>query len=192
MLPFLAFANSKPLIGWKRILPASKNTSWGIITNHIASLATLGLMLQLSLIYFFTAISKMGQEIWQNGTALYYILRINDFRASDLNISLTRWGPFVVFVTYLTLAWEFSFPFLIWSRKTRTVIVLVSLLMHFGIFVLMRIDNFSFIMVSFYPLLFTDDELRKGYERFKQILRLDHRPKQGSSSIVMQTERNRP
>jgi hypothetical protein len=175
ILPFLAFSNSHSLVKRKRQAAPPSGTIRGITLNHLSSLSTLGFALQLSLIYLFTAWSKITQEVWQNGTALYYILRLGDFKSSELNILLTEHRWFVVFATYLTLLWEFSFPFLIWFRPVRKYIILLSLFMHLGIFAFMRIDNFSFVMISCYPFLLGNDEIRELRSRISGLFLLKRR-----------------
>ncbi|HXC05429.1 MAG TPA: HTTM domain-containing protein, partial [Bacteroidia bacterium] len=168
MLPFLALAPSVPLIPINPFFQPSSRSAAGIIASHIGMLACLGFMIQLSLIYLFTAWSKFQQDIWLNGTAMYYILRLEDFKASGMNIVLTEHSWIVIPLTYLTLLWEGSLPFLIWFPRTRKITILISILMHVGIFLFMHIDNFSFVMISCYPLAFTNSELRDIYTRIRE------------------------
>lgn len=165
MLPLLAFVQSGSLLknmnGDSYKVPSATTS----IKAHISALAVLGIIIQLCLIYFCSGLAKAMQGIWQNGTALYYILRMEDFRGSALNVMISKNGFFIKFFTYFTIVWELLFAFLIWSKKTKKVIVPIGMLTHIGIFILMRVDNFSFVMLSFYPLLFSDDELKRIYNR---------------------------
>ncbi|XLS28492.1 HTTM domain-containing protein [Flavobacteriaceae bacterium M23B6Z8] len=161
MLPFL-------------LLAATYNLWNGKLNNNFKSrslqiipvLAALGILIEFCLVYFVAGLSKIVQPIWQNGEAMYYVLRIEDFRASDLNIWLTQSAFFVKFSTWFTLFWELTFPFVIWFKKLRNVYLLGGLALHFGIWMLMRIDNFSFVMLSIYPVFFYDHEYRWLYRKY--------------------------
>ncbi len=169
MLPFL-------------LLASTYNLYTGKLTNNfkrpalqlLPALAASGILLEFCLIYFAAGLSKVVQPIWQNGEALYYILRIEDFRASLLNIELTKNAFFVKSATWFTLFWELTFPFAIWHfRRLRNWYLIAGIALHIGIWFLMRIDNFSFVMLSFYPIFFFDAEYRRFYNRYlKRPLRL--------------------
>ncbi len=54
---------------------------------------------------------------------------------------------------WMTVAFETSFPFLVWFRPTRRALLPVGFLMHAGIFALMNVGPFSLVAVAGYPLL---------------------------------------
>lgn len=130
----------------------------------IAGVASIALMIQITFVYFFTSLAKLQGELWLNGTAVYYTMRVSDFMATSLNIPLTENHYFVVLSTYFTLFWEMAFPFLIWFRQTKFYILFFGVLLHLGIWIFMRIDNFSWIMMSSYFIFITDQEYRRLYE----------------------------
>lgn len=156
------------------LLAATYNLWNGKLNNNfkkksfqiIPVLAALGILIEFCLVYFVAGLSKIVQPIWQSGEAMYYVLRIEDFRASNLNIWLTQSAFFVKFSTWFTLFWELTFPFAIWFKKLRNVYLIAGLALHFGIWMLMRIDNFSFVMLSIYPVFFFDHEYRWLYQRY--------------------------
>lgn len=157
------------------LLASTYNLYTGKLNNNfkhralqmIPILAGVGILYEFCLIYFGAGLSKILQPVWQNGEALYYILRIEDFRASNLNIYLTENAFFVKTATWGTLFWELTFPFAIWfSKKIRNWYLVGGIALHIGIWTLMRIDNFSFIMLSFYPVFFFDYEFKAFYERY--------------------------
>ena len=158
------------------LLVTSYNLWNGKLTNNfkkpalqiIPVLAALGVIIEFCLIYFVAGLSKAVQPIWQNGEAMYYILRIEDFRASNLNVWLTQSAFFIKTTTWFTLFWELTFPFVIWFKKFRNIYLLAGIALHIGIWVLMRIDNFSFVMLSIYPVFFYDYEYKKVYKYFSK------------------------
>ncbi|HYG00884.1 MAG TPA: HTTM domain-containing protein [Chryseosolibacter sp.] len=130
----------------------------------IASVAGVALMIQIAFVYFFTSLAKLQGDLWLNGTAVYYTMRVRDFMATPFNITLTESHYFVVLSTYFTLLWEMSFPFLVWFRQTKFYILFFGVLLHLGIWVFMRIDNFSWVMMSSYFIFVTDEEYRSFYQ----------------------------
>ena len=161
MIPLLLLATSFNLITG-RLNNDFKNKT----LKMIPLLALYGIIFEFCLIYFAAGLSKLLQPIWQNGEALYYVLRIEDFRASDLNIWLTKSSFFVKSSTWFTLFWELTFPIAIWFKKLRNWYLLSGIALHIGIWMLMRIDNFSFIMLSIYPIFFADKEYLAFYNKY--------------------------
>ncbi|MFM7430668.1 MAG: HTTM domain-containing protein [Flammeovirgaceae bacterium] len=123
-------------------------------------------MIQICYVYFFTALAKLQGALWLNGTAIYYTMRVDEFRATDWNISLTKNHYFVVLSTYFTLFWELSFSFLIWFRQTKVLIIFFGVILHIGIWIFMRIDNFSWIMIGSYAIFISNDD----YLRLKSLI----------------------
>jgi hypothetical protein len=162
MLPLLLLCSTYNLLTGKRNNQFKRE--W---LQWVPFLAGVGVLYEFCLIYFTAGLSKAVQPVWQSGEALYYILRIEDFRASSLNVALTEYAFFVKGSTWFTLFWELTFPFVIWfSRKIRNLYLLAGIALHIGIWMLMRIDNFSIVMLSIYPVFFLDTEYKVLYRRY--------------------------
>ncbi|MEM6719333.1 MAG: HTTM domain-containing protein [Bacteroidota bacterium] len=161
MIPLLLLASTYNLYNGKL-----NNNFKNEALQLIPILAGIGVIIEFCLVYFAAGLSKMLQPIWQNGEALYYILRIEDFRALNLNIELTKSAFFVKFSTWFTLFWELTFPLAIWFKKLRNIYLIAGIGLHIGIWMLMRIDNFSFVMLSIYPVFFLDAEYEKFYAKY--------------------------
>ena len=159
-LPFLVFADSYSYFKYDiplRILP-NVGALMNKIAMFISRFAIVGLLIQICFVYFFTALAKLQGALWLNGTAIYYTMRVDEFRATDWNIPLTRNHYFVVLSTYFTLIWELSFAFLVWFRQTKFILLLLGVILHLGIWIFMRIDNFSWIMIGSYFVFINDSE----------------------------------
>jgi len=134
----------------------------GIESNYylkkLTAVATLGILIQICIVYFFAGLHKLQGEVWLEGTALYYILNSSDFSAYAINAYITQF-PFLVYaLTWSTIAFQLLFPVFVWFNSTRKIILLIGILLHLGILVFMRIDNFSFIMLACYAVFFTNRE----------------------------------
>lgn len=158
LLPFFFFIQSTSLC-------ATYNAfleKWRIKNNYyldtLHKLAILGIMIQVCYIYLFAGLHKLQGEVWQDGTALYYILNSSDFAAYSLDTLFVQFPFLVYLLTWCTIAFQLTFPFLVWCKKTRKIVLYLGILLHLGILVLMRIDNFSFIMLACYTVFFTDKE----------------------------------
>ena len=159
MLPFLVLACSFNIYNGSMV-NNFKNSNLQLVSK----LAVLGIIIEFCLIYFIAGFSKMMYPVWRNGEALYYILRIEDFRATSLNVWLSESAFFVKFNTWFTLFWELTFPLAIWFRKTRRWYLISGVVLHLGIWMLMRIDNFSFVMLSMYPIFVSNKSYVKVCE----------------------------
>ncbi len=125
------------------------------------SLAALALVGQLGLIYLFTAMAKHG-ETWQNGTALYYALNMDQIARP-----LGRWLasqsiPIIKTLTWSVLGMEFAaLPLMLlpfaqpWPR--RVAIVALST-MHLGIALTTTLFFFSVTMVASFALLLLPED----------------------------------
>ncbi len=120
--------------------------------STISYYSTIGIMIQICIIYFFSGLHKLEGETWRNGTALYYILNSNDFSPSFLNRYITQSLLLIKFLTWFTIFFQISFSILIWLKKTKNAYIFLGISLHLGIFILMKIDNFSFVLISCYSV----------------------------------------
>jgi len=179
LLPFIAFGKSTPLV-----TPNNRNffntpSIYKIINVELSFLMPIAIIVQVCLVYFFAGLYKLMGPLWQNGTAIFYVMRVDDFRWTSLNFFLTDQYLFVKSLTYFTIIWELSFPFLIIKRKIKNITIAISVLMHIGIFIFMHIDNYSFVMIISYFVFFTDRE----YARIRSYYKLKFSNKGSSVNI---------
>jgi hypothetical protein len=160
LLPFLFFIDSYSLIDKYKEFTQKIKTKIQPYLNITSLLFSFAIMFQICIIYFFAALHKLTGEVWQNGTAIYFILNSEDFSASILNSYLTKSVWLVMFFTWFTILFQFLFPFLVWVKKTKYLMLLIGVFFHIGIFFLMRIDNFSLVMLACYAVFLTDDEYK--------------------------------
>ena len=155
-LPFLILADAYRYNTLSSSPPVPKSGPLAGLGRIVMRYASLALLIQVCFVYFFTALAKLQGDLWLNGTATYYTMRVDEFRQTDWNIALTQNHYFVVLSTYFTILWELSFAFLIWFRKTKWLVIGGGILLHLGIWYFMRIDNFSWIMIGTYAMFITN------------------------------------
>jgi hypothetical protein len=176
-LPFLALSQSYTRFGYStgrapRVASTARESTWSMIKESVQALACTGLMLQVCYIYFFTSFAKARGDLWHNGTAVFYTMRVAEFRVTEWNIPLTENHYFVVVSTLGTLFFEMAFPFLVWFRQTRPAMLAGGVLLHLGIWVFMRIATFSWIMMGTYAVFLTDSQYRSALAMLRKWYRV--------------------
>jgi len=146
-----------------------------VVRQGLAVAHNFGVLLvlaQLSMLYLSTGLYKMMGELWQQGTALYYVLRVDEYSWPPLAQSVYQNPYLVVFGTYGTMMFEVMFAPSLFSRWLRYVTIVTGTALHVGIAVLMGLVTFAWSMLAVYPLLITDAEYRAVARWLRARLRL--------------------
>jgi hypothetical protein len=176
------------LLFWGMLLPLG--AYWSVdrklkaahsrLSMQFLSFATVGLFMQIALMYWFTAIMKSGDEWRVDGTAIYYALSIDQI-ATPIGTYLYEFPELLRVMTFGTLALEILGPFLLFSPfftgPVRTAAIAAFMSLHLGIWLTMNIGIFpwisAFCMVCFLPGWFWDkaaEKLRTAFPRQPQFL----------------------
>jgi len=140
-------------LGWFKNRP---NTWVGAMIHNAALVACL---LQLSIMYFVSDFFKIQGHVWADGTALYYILRTNEFSLPPLTDHLFRNQLLVVSGTYATIIFEAMYPWAIWHPRLKYAVLAGVIALHLSIGVFMGLVFFSLTMICVDLLFFDDKEL---------------------------------
>ncbi|PRH79707.1 hypothetical protein C6N75_08150 [Streptomyces solincola] len=133
----------------ERRAPGQPRALLDVVANllHNATLAVV--MAEVCLIYATAGWYKVQGSRWQDGTALYYPLKLDYFTPwpflSDL---LAASGIMVMLVTYGTVIVQVAFPFTLFNRKVKNVLLAVMMAEHAGIAVLLGLPFFSLAMIA--------------------------------------------
>lgn len=112
------------------------------------------IQMQLCIAYAQTTVCKMIGAHWQDGTAVYYATRFEEFHSVNLPAIFDI--PIVTkFLTYATIAVEFSLFTLIWWRKCRLFIIGLGCLFHLGLALSFNLPVFEEMFMATY-ILFLD------------------------------------
>jgi predicted DCC family thiol-disulfide oxidoreductase YuxK len=128
--------------------------------RQTTSLAALGLLLQVAVIYWFNFAHKTGPT-WHEGTAVHYVLW-QERIVTWVGVQIRTHVPylFTKLLSKGTLVIEASAPFLILSpffwRWTRFLAVLLVFGLHVGITAMVNLGIFSYAMMAFEPFLLTE------------------------------------
>jgi hypothetical protein len=142
-----------------RFAPGEPRTLLDILANLLHNAALAVIMAEVCLIYATAGWYKIQGSRWQDGTALYYPLQLDYFTPwpalSDL---LAGSGVVVMLITYGTVIVQVAFPFTLFNRRVKNVLLAVMMLEHAGIAVLLGLPFFSLAMIAadavFLPTVF--------------------------------------
>lgn len=128
--------------------------------STVHNIALLAIIVQLSILYLNSALYKVMGETWQNGTATYNILQVQDFNLPWLTDLIISSDTVVVISTYITLLVQLAFPFMLFNRYTKYLVLLILVPMHLGIAFAMGLITFSLTMIILDSLLIPDNDYK--------------------------------
>jgi hypothetical protein len=120
-----------------------------VVANIVHNGALLVIMAEACLIYATAGWYKIQGSRWQDGTAVYYPLHLDSFSPwpalADL---LSASGTMVMLVTYGTVAVQVAFPFTLFHRRVKNVLLTAMIIDHFAIAVILGLPFFSLAMIA--------------------------------------------
>ncbi|MFI8188523.1 HTTM domain-containing protein [Streptomyces sp. NPDC085946] len=120
-----------------------------VVANVVHNGALLVIMAEACLIYAAAGWYKIQGSRWQDGTAVYYPLHLEYFSPwpalADL---LSASGTVVMLVTYGTVAAQVAFPFTLFNRRVKNVLLAVMMTEHAVIAVVLGLPFFSLAMIA--------------------------------------------
>ncbi|MEV7519156.1 HTTM domain-containing protein [Streptomyces sp. NPDC091371] len=120
-----------------------------VLANLLHNAGMLVIMAEVCLIYATAGWYKIQGSRWQDGTALYYPLGLDYFTPwPGLSGVLAGSGTLVLLLTYGTVAVQVAFPFTLFNRRIKNVLLGVMMLEHAGIAVLLGLPFFSLAMIA--------------------------------------------
>ncbi len=120
-----------------------------VLANVVHNAGMLVIMAEVCLIYATAGWYKIQGSRWQDGTALYYPLGLDYFSPwPELSALLAGSGTVVMLLSYGTVAVQVAFPFTVFHRRVKNVLLAVMMLEHAGIAVLLGLPFFSMAMIA--------------------------------------------
>ncbi|GAA2535112.1 HTTM domain-containing protein [Streptomyces levis] len=120
-----------------------------VVANVVHNGALLVIMAEACLIYATAGWYKIQGSRWQDGTAVYYPLHLESFSPwpalADL---LSASGTLVMLVTYGTVLVQVAFPFTLFNRRVKNVLLAVMITEHAAIAVVLGLPFFSLAMIA--------------------------------------------
>ncbi|MEU0728828.1 HTTM domain-containing protein [Streptomyces sp. NPDC006140] len=120
-----------------------------VVANIVHNGALLVIMAEACLIYATAGWYKIQGSRWQDGTAVYYPLHLEYFSPwpalADL---LSASGTLVMLMTYGTVLVQVAFPFTLFNRRAKNVLLAVMITEHAVIAVVLGLPFFSLAMIA--------------------------------------------
>jgi hypothetical protein len=133
----------------RRWAPGEPRTVMDIMGNVIHNGAMLVIAVEVCLIYSTAGWYKIQGSRWQDGTALYYPLHLDDFTPwPALSHALGSSDVMVMLISYGTVIVQVAFPFTLFNRRVKNVLLGGMMLEHASIAVVLGLPFFSLAMIT--------------------------------------------
>ncbi|MGW1953647.1 HTTM domain-containing protein [Streptomyces sp. NPDC001920] len=120
-----------------------------VIGNVVHNGALLVIMAEACLIYATAGWYKIQGSRWQDGTAVYYPLHLDYFSPwPALAELLSSSGTMVMLITYATVLVQVAFPFTLFNRRVKNVLLAAMITEHAVIAVVLGLPFFSLAMIA--------------------------------------------
>jgi len=118
---------------------------------------------ELALMYFATFCAKVKGAPWLQGTAMYYIYHLDEFKRfpipswffHPLMLKLESWTALVL---------EFSLGVLIWVKELRYIVLTLGLLFHLSLEYSLNIPLFQWDILSAYILFIDPADITRAWD----------------------------
>ena len=131
-----------------------------------ANVAIRLIQVHLCVIYGFSALGKLQGVSWWEGTAVWLAIANYEYQSVDLTW-MWRFPLVINGLTQATVAWELTYPFLVWPRRSRPLVLIGAVLLHAGIASFLGLATFGLAMIianlAFVPPRF----VRAALSRFR-------------------------
>ncbi|MFD9024775.1 HTTM domain-containing protein [Streptomyces parvulus] len=120
-----------------------------VVANVVHNGALFVIMAEACLIYATAGWYKIQGSRWQDGTAVYYPLHLDYFSPwPALSDALAGNGIMVMLITYGTVVVQVAFPFTLFNRRVKNVLLAVMMTEHAVIAVTLGLPFFSLAMIA--------------------------------------------
>jgi hypothetical protein len=134
-----------------------ENKNLRITDLTISNFAFLAAQIQVCVLYFVSSVYKLYGSHWIDGSALYYILNIDEYSTSWIQQHIANRDWLTVSVTYFTLGFQLLFPITIWIKKLKPITLWIGIVFHVLIILMLGLTDFGLIMLVMY-LLFVSNK----------------------------------
>ncbi|MGW0629869.1 HTTM domain-containing protein [Streptomyces sp. NPDC002758] len=120
-----------------------------VVANILHNGALFVIMVEACLIYATAGWYKIQGSRWQDGTAVYYPLHLDSFSPwPGLADLVSSNGTLVMLVTYGTVIVQVAFPFTLFNRRVKNVLLAAMITEHAVIAVVLGLPFFSLAMIA--------------------------------------------
>ncbi|MFF4603804.1 HTTM domain-containing protein [Streptomyces sp. NPDC001339] len=133
----------------RRYAPGEPRTVLDTLAKLAHNGALLVIVVEVCLIYATAGWYKIQGSRWQDGTAVYYPMHLDYFSPwPALSQLLTGSGLVIMLITYGTVIAQVAFPFTVFNRRLKNVLLVVMICEHLSIAFLLGLPFFSLAMIT--------------------------------------------
>lgn len=137
-------------------------------SNALTNCSFFMVKIQICILYFVAAVGKIHGDLWSSGVAMYYVAQVDIFSLQIMKTLMTN-SPFLVtFSSYATVAFQLSFPYLVWFKNTRPFILAFGTVLHLSISLVVGLFFFGLALVFSYTAFY---ENKTAYKRLQFFLK---------------------
>ncbi|HEY2018219.1 MAG TPA: HTTM domain-containing protein [Bryobacteraceae bacterium] len=126
------------------------------------------IQIEMALLYFVTFWGKIQGPAWLDGTALYYVYHLDQFRRFPIPAFLK--DIFMVRLeTWFTLAVEFSLGVLVWFKEVRYYVLALGILVHLSLEYTMNVPMFQWMALAMYITFVEAGDLARFWARVRAL-----------------------
>lgn len=129
------------------------------------NLVWLGLIAQVILAYFESALYKYMGNTWLNGTSIWNLSHWDIYFNKGLGEFIQDHLWIGIVLTYLGLAYQSLFPFMVWSKRYKKYILMAGIGFHLFTIFFMNLPFFGSIMIISYLLFLEEKWIQQAYNR---------------------------
>ena len=122
----------------------------GQIVKCLHNFGVLAIMIQVCIVYFFSAITKLTDANWLNGTAIIMTSQVDHFSLPFVSDLAKNSGWLFVIMNYIVLIYQALFPLVVWIKKIKKPFIIIGVLMHLYIAFIIGLVSFGLIMILCY------------------------------------------
>lgn len=134
----------------------------------------VAMRLQIASLYVFSAIFKLIGSPWRDGTALGAILNDNVFGGTAVAAFVGSFPPGLVAANYLVIAFQLTFPFLVYSPwrndQVRAFALICAAVMHVSFILCLNVGGFPYLALVMLLLLVPDAWIDQLLQHRRQAL----------------------
>jgi hypothetical protein len=165
----------------RRYAPGEPRTVLDIFANLAHNGALLVIIVEVCLIYATAGWYKIQGSRWQDGTALYYPLHLDDFSPwPGLSHAMASSGLMVMVITYGTVIVQVAFPFTLFNRRVKNCLLVLMMVEHASIAVVLGLPFFSLAMITADAIFLPTGFLRWAGDRLSGFVRRRRRSATGT------------
>ncbi|MBQ0827613.1 HTTM domain-containing protein [Streptomyces tagetis] len=161
---------------WWTVLRRARSDEPRVLLDVVARVvhngALLVIMAEACLIYATAGWYKIQGSRWQDGTAVYYPLHLDYFAPwPALSQVLAASGTMVMLITYGTVVVQVAFPFTLFNRRVKNLLLAVMMTEHAVIAVVLGLPFFSLAMIAADAVFLPTSFLRRLGARVARLAR---------------------